>query len=100
MLDINEIFIESEETRVIIGRLEDGRLSDGNKVLLTHLLNIVNRRERCAYYGRVLGENDGLKDRCLAPELESRKGISMPCPFYDSELESRCNYTYNKKSIK
>ncbi len=69
-------------------------VSDSNRDLLLHVLNIVSAKhdpKRCAYFGKL---DSGENSRCLAltdPEVRT----SNPCPFYNPSIDSKCAYEPN-----
>ena len=88
---------DSEETEKVLEALASSRLTIDERNLLVHLSNVTRRDSPCGYFGRFLGEDSVSKPRCLAPEQEKVDPDRVKvCPFYKSDLESRCNYHYNK----
>ncbi len=83
---------DSEETKIVLMALE----CNGSDVLLIHLSNVSRRDLPCGYFSTFYDERNGAS-RCLAVEMEERRGSPMNCPFYSPDLESRCNYKHNKQ---
>lgn len=69
-----------------------------------HLGNILERKERCAFFSFFYSEERKKeKRRCLLGEYNGGSGNSVftddesknICPFYNPEIRSRCSYELN-----
>jgi|GEM_PF-4412516 len=96
----------------ILKKLTQEDLSEENKNILLHVLNILGGEPPftrgqmpCAYYGRFKDQyginydssSTNNLERCLALELNERK--ENTCPFYKKEKEGQCSYIGNKRLL-
>ncbi|MBI2148158.1 hypothetical protein HYU23_00610 [Candidatus Woesearchaeota archaeon] len=75
---------------LVIEKLEE---DESDKILLVHLLNVIGRGNKCAYFGKPYGEGGDLGERCLAPEI---KRTECNCPFYNRNFSGNCVYEPNR----